>query len=148
MRMRIIDATGHVVGRLASVVAKGLLNGEDIVVVHAEEAIVTGRRSTVLTTYRARRRRGSTTSHMRGIGPFYPRRPDTILRRTISRMLPHEQARGREALRRLRVYLGLPEAYRGQPLEIIEVAKRAPQGPFLSLGEISRNLGSKFQVRP
>lgn len=142
--MPIIDATGHVVGRLSSVIAKRLLNGEEIVIVNAEQAIVTGRRSVVLTTYRERRGRGSTTSRMRGIGPFYPRRPDMLLRRTISRMLPHEQARGREALKRLRVYIGVPDAYKDKSLEIVEVAKRPLQGPALSLGEIARNLGSKF----
>ena len=46
--MPIIDATGHVVGRLASVLAKRLLNGEEIVVVNAEAAIVTGKRRVVL----------------------------------------------------------------------------------------------------
>lgn len=144
MTMAVIDATGHVVGRLASVVAKRLLKGEEIVVVNAEKAIVTGRRGVLLATYAGRRARGSRIGRMRGIGPYYPRRPDRILRRTISRMLPHEQAKGREALRRLRVYVDVPDAYRDQPFEAIEVARRPPQGPFLSLGEIARNLGSKF----
>jgi large subunit ribosomal protein L13 len=146
--MPTIDATGHVVGRLASVVAKRLLNGEEIVIVNAEHAIVTGRRSVVLAVYSERRGRGSTTSRMRGIGPFYPRRPDNLLRRTISRMLPHQQARGRDALKRLRVHLGVPDALKGTPLEIIEVAKRPLQGPALSLGEIAKNLGSKFEAGP
>ena len=144
MTMVTIDATGHVVGRLSSVIAKRLLNGEEVVVVNAEKAIVTGRRSVVLAEYRKRRRRGSTTSRMRGIGPFYPRRPDMILRRTISRMLPHQQPRGREALKRLRVYMDVPEAFKGKPLEIIEVAKRPPHGPVMALGEVARELGSKF----
>ena len=145
--MPTIDATGHVVGRMASVLAKRLLNGEEIVVVNAEKALVTGKRSVVFNEYKARHHRGSTTSRMRGIGPKYPRRPDMILRRTISRMMPHQQARGRDALKRLRVYLSVPDAYKGQPLEIIEVAKRAPQGPFMTLGEISTLLGSKFEGR-
>jgi ribosomal protein uL13 len=145
MTMAVIDATGHVVGRLSSVVAKRLLKGEEIVIVNAEEAIVTGRRGVLLTTYAHRRKRGSRISRMRGIGPFYPRRPDMMLRRTISRMLPHEQAKGREALRRLRVYVDVPEAYREQAFEAIDVARRPPRGPFLSLGEIARNLGSKFE---
>lgn len=144
MNMAVIDATGHVVGRLSSVLAKRLLNGEDLVVVNAEKAIVTGRRQVVLAEYRKRRTRGSTTGRMRGIGPFYPKRPDMLLRRTISRMLPHQQARGREALKRLRVYISVPEAYKGQPLEVIEVARRPPQGPVLSLGDVARELGSKF----
>ena len=146
MTMTIIDATGHVAGRLASVVAKRLLNGEDIVVVNAENAIVTGRRSVVLSEFKARKARGSTTSRMRGIGPLYPRRPDNILKRTISRMLPYQQPRGRQALRRLRVYIGVPDAYQGQALEAIEIARRPPRSPSMSLGEVSGLLGSKFQV--
>ena len=144
MSMPTIDATGHVVGRLASVLAKRLLNGEEIVVVNAEAAIVTGKKSVVFEEYRAAHARGSTASRMRGIGPNYPRRPDMILRRTISRMMPYQQPRGRDALKRLRVYLSVPEEFKGKPLESIEVAKRPPQGPFISLGEISKILGSKF----
>ena len=67
-----------------------------------------------------------------------------ILRRMISRMVPHEQARGREALKRLRVYMDVPADYKAGPFEVIETAKRAPRGPVMSLGEISRMLGSKF----
>src|SRR5438552_2253758 len=67
MSMPVIDATGHVVGRLASVLAKRLLNGEEIVVVNAEKAIVTGRRRVVFEEYRTRHQRGSTASRMRGI---------------------------------------------------------------------------------
>src|SRR5437016_10294211 len=103
--MPTIDATGHVVGRLASVLAKRLLNGEEIVVVNAEKAIVTGRRRVVFEEYRTRHQRGSTASRMRGIGPNYPRRPDMILRRTISRMMPYQQPRGRTSLKRLLGYL-------------------------------------------
>ena len=144
--MPVIDASGHVIGRLASVVAKRLLSGEEIVVVNAEKAIIRGRREVILAEYMKRRSRGSTTSKMRGIGPFYPRRPDMILRRTISRMLPPQQARGREALKRLRVYMEVPAAYKDQTHEVVEVAKRKPQGPVMSLGEVSRLLGSKFTV--
>src|SRR5439155_243502 len=80
-----------------------------------------------------------------GIGPRYPRRPDMILGRTISRMMPYQQPRGRSALKRLRVYLSVPDEFKEKPLETVEVAKRPPQGPFMSLGEIARLLGSKFE---
>jgi len=146
MTMPIVDATGHVVGRLASVLAKRLLNGEEIVVVNAEKAIVTGRKSVVFEEYRAAHHRGSTASRMRGKGPNYPRRPDMILRRTISRMMPYQQARGRAALKRLRVYLSVPAEFKDKPLESIEIAKRAPQGPFVRLGDMSKLLGSKFEA--
>src|SRR5438093_10676909 len=109
--MSTIDATGRVVGRLASVLAKRLLNGEAIVVVNAEKAIVTGKRSVVFQEYRARHQRGSTASRMRGIGPAYPRRPALILRRAISRMMPYQQPRARDALKPLRLNLSPPDRF-------------------------------------
>src|SRR5947199_104464 len=139
-----LDATGHVGGRLASIVAKRERSGEEIVIVNAEKALVLGQPSVGFEQYRARHQRGSTASRMRGIGPNYPRRPDMILRRTISRMMPYQQPRGRTALKRLRVYLSVPDEFKEKPLETIEVAKRPPQGPYMSLGEIATLLGSKF----
>jgi len=40
--MIVLDATGLVLGRLASVTAKSLLAGEEIKIVNAEKAIITG----------------------------------------------------------------------------------------------------------
>ncbi len=140
----IIDGTGHVLGRLSSEVAKRILRGEEVVVVNAEKTIITGTRSRVFRVYLAKRQRGSTASRMRGIGPLFPRRPDMILRRTISRMVPHQQAKGREALKRLRVYMDVPKEFQEGPFVVVETAKRPPQGPVMSLGEVSRMLGSKF----
>ncbi len=59
-------------------------------------------------------------------------------------MMPYQQARGREALKRLRVYIDVPEDLKSKTLEVIADAKRAPQGPVISLGEVSKLLGSKF----
>jgi len=39
----VIDASGHILGRLSSKIAKRLLNGEKIVVVNAEEGSNNGR---------------------------------------------------------------------------------------------------------
>ena len=38
----VIDGKGHLLGRLASVTAKQLLNGKKIVIVRAEQIVVTG----------------------------------------------------------------------------------------------------------
>src|SRR2546427_642716 len=130
--------------RLSRYAAKG----EQIVVPGV--VLATGEISTPLTVaaFRASgaaRKKIEDASRMRGIGPRYPRRPDMILRRTISRMMPYQQPRGRSALKRSRVYLSVPDEFKEKPLETVEVAKRPPQGPFMSLGEIARLLGSKFE---
>ena len=69
--MIVIDATGHVAGRLATAVAKKLLQGETVVIVNAELAIVSGDRWTVLEHYEVKRYKGDVRS-----GPFFPRRAD------------------------------------------------------------------------
>ena len=42
--MKVIDAEGHVLGRLASLVAQELLAGEEIRIVNADRCIITGKK--------------------------------------------------------------------------------------------------------
>ena len=137
--MVVIDATGHVIGRLSSAVAKRLLNGEDVVIVNAEKSLITGRRGWLLNEFRERRERGSQRK-----GPFYPRRPDRILWRSIRGMVPYQQPRGREAMKHLRVYVSLPAAVKDQPLERVPGADRVNTVRYMTLGEISERLGGSF----
>ena len=139
--MAVVDASGQIAGRLASLVAKRLLLGEEMAVVNAEKAIITGGRASVFEEFRHRRDVGSAR-----MGPYYPARPDRILHRTIRGMLPNQQPRGRAALRRLRVYVGVPDALKGQPAERFEEASRITTTKFATLAEISRRLGAKFEV--
>jgi len=106
--MKVLDASGQVMGRFASVVAKRLLAGEEIHVVNAEKALVTGDRASLVKEYWTKTHMGSTASRMRGKGPYYPRRADRILHRVIRGMLPYQTPHGRAAFKRLRVYMGVP----------------------------------------
>ena len=47
----IIDADGHILGRLATYVAKRALLGDEIIVVNAEKAIISGRKEMVFKRY-------------------------------------------------------------------------------------------------
>ena len=94
-----IDASNHVLGRLASKVAKHVLCGEAVAVVNAEKAVVIGNPKAIVASYKERRDRGDPYH-----GPFYPRHPDRILKRTVRGMLPYKTPRGREAFKRLRVF--------------------------------------------
>lgn len=133
----VIDADGHILGRLASHVAKRLLQGEEITIINAEKALVSGRRRQVVAAYREARGRGSP-----GKGPHFPRPPDRILRRTVRGMLPYKRGRGREALGRLRVYLGTPAELAGVEAQRIPAA--APvRLSATRLEHISRELGWK-----
>ncbi|HDJ50961.1 MAG TPA: 50S ribosomal protein L13 [Thermoprotei archaeon] len=133
----VIDATGHILGRLASIVAKRLLNGEKIVIVNAEKAIISGKREMVFEKYKQKRDIGS---HR---GPFFPRMPHLIVKRTIRGMLPYKQEKGKRALKNLRVYIGVPKELEGRKFEEIPEAKREVRY-YVTVEELSRWLGARF----
>ncbi|MGP8158644.1 MAG: 50S ribosomal protein L13 [Thermoplasmata archaeon] len=135
----VIDASGLVLGRAASLIAKRLLNGETIVVVNAEKSVVTGGKSQVVAHYTEARARGSVRS-----GPHFPRYADRIFRRTVRGMLPHLQTRGKVAFRRLQVHIGVPPELAGHPTETLEGAKARPTlRPPVTLAEITKLLGAR-----
>ena len=148
----VYNAEDKVLGRLASVVAKQLITakkaGEDtrVIIVNAEKAIVTGKRSTILSDYRAKYE----LNHPRK-GPFFPRMPDQILKRTVRGMLPYQKnSSGRNALRALRVEIGTPSDLSGDLPDGCEwgdstkIDRPLPER-FVRLGEISKELGVKVR---
>lgn len=135
----VIDARGHILGRLSSKIAKRLLNGEKIVVVNAEKAIVTGDKRMVFEKYKEKYDRGSKEK-----GPYFPRHPEKIFKRTVRGMLPWKSRRGREAYKRLRVFIGVPKQLEGKEFEVVEDAlleKVSKTEKYVTIAEISRYLG-------
>ncbi len=139
--MIVVDATGLVLGRLASVAAKSLLAGEEVKIVNAEKAIITGSKEQILSYYERARSRGS-----RERGPYFPRRPEMILKRTVRGMLPYKMARGRDAMSRLRIYVGIPRELKGMQFEQPAGAKmrEASNDRYMELGTLSKRLGASF----
>jgi large subunit ribosomal protein L13 len=146
----IVDARDCILGRVASEVAQRALDGERIAVVNAEDAVITGSEDDVMGTFEKRAELGSDS------GPYYPKRPDRIFKRSIRGMVPHKTGQGREALDSVRVYVGnpyeervAPEAQRGEDGEAVEAEvlegtslDRLSNIKFLHLGEVSENLGA------
>ncbi len=133
-----VDASGLVVGRAASLIAKRLLNGETVVVLNAEKSVVTGNRAMVIREFTSARAQGSVRS-----GPHYPRFPDRIFRRTVRGMLPHLKTRGKVALDRLHVFIGVPPALSGHTTVPLDGARSRPAlRPPTTLAEISTLLGA------
>ncbi len=140
---RIIDAEGHILGRLSSYIAKRLLEGERIVVVNAEKVIITGNPENVFERYKEKYDRGSKEK-----GPYFPRHPEKIFKRTVRGMLPWKTGKGREAYRRLRVFIGVPDELKNKELEKIEIAlyeKVSKSERYVLLEDISSYLG--FEVK-
>ncbi|WP_436935514.1 50S ribosomal protein L13 [Halovenus marina] len=130
----VVDASDCILGRVASQVAERVLDGERVAVVNAEQSVITGREEQIKEKYLDRRSHGSDR------GPYYPKRPDRIFKRSIRGMLPYKKPRGREAFENVRVYVGNPydEAERldGTSLDRLSKIK------FTSLGEVSESLGA------
>ncbi len=140
MVMIIVDATDTRLGRLASYVAKKALNGEEVVVVNAEKAIISGNEEDVKRRYKTRRDIGD-----RYKGPFFPRMPDRIVRRAIRGMLPYKTNRGRCAYRRVKVYISVPSEFEGKKFERLEWTKdKLKHQKFVYVGELAKWLGARW----
>ncbi len=136
--MKVYDAEEKVLGRLASIIAKDLLKGEEVNVINVEKAVVTGKRSGILAEYRAWRDRGKQRK-----GPFYPRKPEKIFKRTVRGMLPYQQPKGRTAYNNLRAFIGVPEKFKD--IETFGKDTKSVEGlSGITLEDISKHLGAKF----
>src|ERR1700756_390886 len=127
-----IDATGLVVGRLASIVALHLRgkhkptytphvdDGDNVIVINAAKVVFTGRKREKKVYYHH-------TGHIGGIkertaksimeGKF----PQRIVEKAVQRMLPHGPL-GRRQLGNLRVYAGPDHPHAAQNPEPLDIA--------------------------
>ncbi len=138
--MKVVDASNMVVGRLASIIAKELLNGEEIIVVNADKAVIVGNKDYIIGKYTERRNIGSVRK-----GPHYPRMPDKILKRTVRGMLPMKKSRGKDAYRRLKVYMGVPKHIQENSFVVYEDAKNIKLKGYITLKDLSVQLGAKLR---
>merc|ERR1712225_192192 len=106
----VIDGKGHLLGRLASIIAKQALNGQKVVVVRCELINVSG-------SFFRMKLRYHNFLHKRHLvnpkksGPFHFRAPSKVLFRAIRGMLPHKTARGAAAIQRIKLFEGVPPPY-------------------------------------
>ncbi|MEJ5326869.1 MAG: uL13 family ribosomal protein, partial [Candidatus Bathyarchaeia archaeon] len=69
-QVTIVNADGLILGRMASEIAKKLLNGEKVIVVNAEKAVLSGKRKSKVAEAKEFLEVGSP-----GRGPFHYRQP-------------------------------------------------------------------------
>jgi large subunit ribosomal protein L13 len=138
----IIDAKGLILGRMSSIVAKRLLQGESIIVLNAEESAISGKRLQIVKKAKSFLEVGHPKK-----GPYHPRRPDRIVSRTIRGMLPWKKPKGRQAYKRLRVYLGAPKEFDGKEIQTILYADAEKlKSPYITVGELAREIGWSPEV--
>jgi len=140
--MILINAEGKVLGRMASFAAKKALTGENVVILNAEKAIMTGSKEDAF-------RKLKTKFGMRGKGnpekgPKFSKMPDRILRRSVRGMLPWKSIRGKEAYARVRAYTGIPEEFTGKKFVELPKGVEKEVKRFVELGEICKLFGAKW----
>lgn len=135
-----IDANNLVLGRMAGFAAKKLILGESVNIVNCDFAIITGKKAHVLKNYDQKVKRGHPLT-----GPYFPKQPHMIVKRTIRGMLPYKTARGREMLKRLKCFNGLPGEFKDKKMETVKAAQmQTDKTPCVKLGYISKLVGGKF----
>ena len=133
----LVNADGLILGRMASVVAKKLLNGENVIIVNAEKAVISGKKRSKIAEAKEFLEVGAPKR-----GPFHYRRPDRILRKTVRGMLPFKQPKGKNALKKLKVFISVPEDLKDHQMVSIDEAQAAKlNGPHFTLADLAKQIG-------
>jgi large subunit ribosomal protein L13Ae len=139
----VIDGRGHLVGRLASKVAKELLNGQRVVVVRCELLQRSGSLFRNKLKYHEFLNKGMNTNPRRG--QFHFRAPSRIFWRVVRGMLPHKTPKGAAALGKLKVFEGIPYPYdqkrRLVVPDALKVLRLKSHRKFCVLGELAQQIG-------
>lgn len=137
----VFDAKDKVLGRLASTVARGLIEGKKIAIINAEQAIISGDKKLIKKKYKTRLdlQEKENPEH----SPYWSRRSDFLVKRVVRGMLPyHRKTTGRDAYKRLMVFVGTPEAFKdAKPIEIKTKDPKMLYTGYVRVSELSEMLG-------
>ncbi len=142
-KLIVVDAKGHLAGRLASYLAKEALNGQKIVVVRCEKTLISGSKyRNKLKVMDFHHKRMSTNPKK---GPIHQRSPAQILLRKIRGMLPHKTPIGAAALGRVKCFDGCPLTYNATKKMVVRDAlkciKLKPRARYCCLGDVATVCG-------
>jgi large subunit ribosomal protein L13 len=136
VEVTIIDATGLVLGRMATTAAKRAISGDEVHIVNAEKAIIVGSsRRAIQERYLHKRLTGTSRK-----GPFFPRAPHLLVKRTCRGMINYQSPSGRAAYKRIKAHVGVPKELAGQKAVSVESAQRDAR-TFLTVLELAQWLG-------
>ena len=144
----VIDGRGHLLGRLASIVAKEILNGQHVVVVRCEGINISGEHFRAKLKYWDFKRKRCNVNPSKG--PYHFRAPSKIFWRTVRGMIPHKTVRGEAALARMKVFEGIPAPYDKVQRKVVPSALRAlrlrTNRKYTDLGRLGADFGWKYSA--
>eukprot|EP00871_Galdieria_phlegrea_P004426 jgi/Galph1/4985/GphlegSOOS_G3639.1 len=142
----VIDGKGHLLGRLASIVAKEILSGQQIIVVRCEEINASGDHHRHKIKFMKYLKKRMNTNPSRG--PFHHRSPSQIFFKAVRGMVPQRTSRGAAALKRLKVFEGVPPPYDKRKRMVVPQALRVvrlrPDRKYTHLGTLASEVGWKY----
>mmetsp|Transcript_450 Transcript_450/g.922 ORF Transcript_450/g.922 Transcript_450/m.922 type:complete len:202 (-) Transcript_450:190-795(-) len=144
---KVIDGRDHLLGRLASVVAKELLAGQKVVIVRCDEMVVSGSLVRNRVKYAQFRNKAMNTNPRKG--PFHYKSPAMMVWRTIRGMVHQKTARGQAAIGRLSTFDGIPAPYDKQKRVVVPAALRImrlkPGRQYTVIGVLADSVGWKHK---
>lgn len=139
----IIDGKGHLLGRLASYIAKQLQQGQKVVIVRCEQVLMSGSHYRNKLNYMDFLKKRMSTNPKKG--PIHYRAPSRIVWRVIRGMLPHKTPKGAAALGRLKCFDGVPLSYNTKKKMVVpdalKIVRLKPRARFCCIGEVARECG-------
>ncbi len=125
---------------MATYVAKKALEGNRMVVVNAERAVISGTKARVVA--RAKTKLKTRTLANQAKTPTHPRRPDNYVRRVVRGMLPWKKSRGKDAFKRVRVFIGTPSDYQGKPsVKLDDAVATRLRVPYITVAQLAQEIG-------
>jgi large subunit ribosomal protein L13 len=142
----IVNAENQILGRMATNVVKLLKEGKKVVIVNAEKAVISGPKSRVIAGYKLYFSL-RTLFNPEKQGVRRPRSPINIVKRTIRGMLS-KTPKGRQMLKSVKVYIGVPQQYNGKNfISFPDADVKRLKGKYITVGELAKEMGWKVYVR-
>ena len=139
----VIDGRGHLVGRLASKVAKELLCGQRVVVVRCEGLQLSGSQFRNNIKYHEFLNKSNNTNPRRNFKHY--KSPSRMFWRSLRGMLPHKTSKGKAALQKLKVFEGIPAPYDQKKRMVVpdalKVLRMKSHRNFCVLGDLAQMAG-------
>ncbi|MSS74614.1 50S ribosomal protein L13 [Candidatus Pacearchaeota archaeon] len=130
----VIDATGGIIGRIATIAAKQSLLGKQVAVINCTEGLLSGRRHMIIAEYKQASLRGGHALN----GPNWIKRsPERLMKRTIRGMLSYKMGRGEAAFDRIKCYNQVPADLKA--IKAVSVA-RPLNTRTMKLAELAKEL--------
>merc|ERR1711977_577263 len=141
-KLVVIDGRGHLLGRLASFVAKEALLGQKVVVVRCEDLIISGSHMRNKLKLLMKRNKRMNTNPVKG--PFHHKCPADMFMRVVRGMLPHTFFKGSAAFQRIKAVEGIPEPFdqlKKMVPDALRVTRLRPGRKYTHVGTLAGELG-------